>query len=293
MKIVALCQCYNEEYYIYRALKQAYPFVDELVISEGCLSPFGGLSAHSTDGTRKEIERFIEREDKDKKVRFIDAYTPEQKVNNREKFEGLNKNNMLAHSSIEHGDLIYILDADEFFSHKTLGAIREKSSKNDKIVSIKCEEYQFAYNHSLCFDASHPRWFRYVDGGHFSTTNHFIYPDGTNITRQPSWTTKREKFPFYHMCWTKHPWLIREKVISFNRPSFTAWFNNVYLVWPLAPKRAYENNKKIPPHFGTGFCEGQHGPLYIFPNDLPVILEEIREDWMPYIVDNRKDLFIK
>ncbi len=293
MRVIALCQAYNEALFIERALTWIYPLVDRIVITEGCLTPFGNQSPHSTDGTAQIIADFIQKNDKEGKIIACPVYRPEVPPATREAFEGLNKNYMLKLAEPEHGDLIFILDCDEFWEPNRFANIVDKFRTFICIRHIPVEEYQFAYNLRLAFEAEHNgRFMRFVRGSRFGDTNHFIYPDGRDVTKEYDLLRPRAETQMAHLCWCKHPLLIREKVVSFNRPSFTNWFNYVYLVWPTQSEKAYRNNSNIAPYHGTGFAEGQHSQLLPFTGQLPPAIADLNIDWLPFIEDHATELSI-
>jgi len=288
MQIICLTQAYNESTLMHKYMQWLYPLVDKWVITEGSLTPFGNLSIRSIDNTVRIINDFISMYDKKNKIIFKNAIEPKIKPNNREVYEGLNKQRMLDLAEPEHGDLIVIGDADEFWQKDRFMNIVDKFRKNDKINHVPIEEWQFAYNLRTAFKAEHNgRFFRYINGAKFTTTNHFVYPDGQDITRNYEYLATRDETNMIHLCWTKHPELIRNKVLSFNRASFTQWYNNVYLVYPDSPELAYQNNKRIAPYFGTGFAEGQHERLQEFTGTLPSVLTGMFKCWLSYIRKNK------
>jgi len=290
MKIIAMGQCYNEGLCIYKGLQWLYPLVDQIVLSEGRLTPFGNLPIRSTDDTIEKIKYFITMHDVYNKIKFFNAV--EGECGNREKAEGNNKNFLLSQMNIEDGDIIYIWDSDEFFLPNAFLKHIDIMEQNPTYDHIRSEEWQFAYGMKWAFKASHGRFIRYRSGCKFTTTNNFNYLDGKNATKHPDMVIPRDKAGFFHLCWTKDPQHIREKVLSFNRPSFTSWYNNVYLVWPKYPQMAYINNKLIHPYFGTGFAEGQHEKLVEFEGEMPEVLKDINVDWTDYINEHCDELKI-
>lgn len=293
MKVIALCQAYNEGEFIHQCLQWATKVCDEIILTEGCLTPFGNQSRRSEDNTRKIIQRFKQSYDVGDKIKFFDAFEAKPAPSNREQYEGMNKNFMLKKSNVEDGDLVFILDVDEFWHEDRFINIVEKFKKNDRINHIPIEEYQFAYNFSLYFNASHDgRFMRYVEGARFASTNHFIHPNGKDVTKDYTHLVKREDSQMCHFCWTKHPKLIKQKVESFNRPSFTAWYNYVYLNFPLYGEKVYELNRRIAPHCGTGFAEGQHEPLKTFKYKLPWPVAMRNTDYLNYIKRHYEELLI-
>lgn len=295
MKTIALSMAYNEGPLIYKNLAHIYDLCDQLVIFEGTVSPFDDQPAHSTDNTVEEIERFIADFGTDKVV----FWSPDKNndIDRRENYEGWVKNEMLKRSAIEHGDLIWMVDVDEFYKPEGVQRAIEAFRKDDKLEHLPIEEYQFAYSMLLWFKAGHDgRYLRYVDGCYYTGSQHLIYPDGRDISRENGANRlPRELSQMYHLCWVKHPKLIREKVQTFKRPSFTLWYNECYLKWPFSPEVAYENNTRLsrPRGWaGGGFCEGQTEILRPFGGELPECLKDIDVNWVQYILDNVEELRI-
>lgn len=294
MKVIALIQAYNEALFIEQYIRHMEPLVDGMIITEGLLSPFGGLSQRSPDGTYD----IIDKETKGRNhIIFARENVDTSQATTREKCEGINKNRMLKQVEnkfgLEDGDVIFIGDVDEFFLPESFAMHVDLMREHPEWNFIRSEEWQYAYNFNLAFKSSHGRFMRYKKGSKFGTTNHFKHPDGFDITRRPDYVVPRVEAGFFHFCWVKHPQDVRAKVVSFNRPSFTRWFNEVYLEWPNDPKYAYYRNRQIPPYFGTGFAEGMHEKLVKFEGELPKSLEGLEVDWLPYIVSQGKDLIIR
>ena len=114
---------------------------------------------------------------------------------------------------------------------------------------------------------------RYQTGSKFGNTNHFITVEGVDVTKNLGLIIPREVSGVAHLCWVKHPLLIREKVISFQRHSFTHWFNTRYLRWPGNPDN-------------RGFAEGQREPLVEYKGKLPVEIRDIQDDYLEELEQN-------
>jgi len=290
MKTIALILSYNEEELIERCLANIYDLVDQIIIFEGTLSPFDDQPLRSQDKTDDRIQSFMILYDRQNKIRY---WRPEKNndIRSREQYEAWAKNEMLAMSNIESGDLIYMVDVDEFFKQDHLEYIISYFKREPSLNHAVVEEYQFAYTMLLYFSASHNgRFLRYVKGAKYSASQHFIYPGGTDISKKVDYIFKREICPMFHYCWVKPPELIRQKVLTFKRPSFTNWYNNCYLVWPQNPRIAYENNKALSQVYGwpgTGYAEGQTEPLVFFSETThPIVLNGFEPDYMEYIRQN-------
>ena len=282
MQVVALIQVYNEAPLIEACLENRYPHVDRIVITEGLLTPFGNMPMRSPDGTRERIERWIRSLDKEGKCKLLEPLS-EVPGTTREAREGFNKNYMLQNAELEPGDIIHIMDADEFYSHEGIDWIITKFRKNDTIRQCWPEEWQFAYNLYLAFESRHgSRFLRYIKGAHFGKTNHF-YHDGYDLVKDKSFCVPRSLSGVCHLAFAKHPALIREKVVSFNRPSFTTWFNNIYLRWPSETNLIHH-----------GFAEGQRAPLKVYKGEHPPelkqfiktinYLKELQDNWQHYVI---------
>jgi len=277
MRTIALCQVYLEEGFVLRALRWIYPLVDQIVITENWLSPF---PKPPPDDTGKFIRRFISRYDEKEKIKLLPPCDISS-ARSREEAEGINKRYMLKHADIEDGDLIFILDVDEFYDPDYFLYIKEQFKKNDKLMHAVITEWQFAYSLDFAFKASHEgRFMRYKKGATFGNTNHF-FVDGKDITKDRSVVFNERRV--YHLCWVKHPDLIKLKVLSFNRLNLTMWFNNCYLVYPRDPQLAYQNNQKLPQYRGKGFAEGQDAPLERYRGRLPVELCDFDQNYYQVI----------
>jgi len=286
MRVIAFLQVYNEEMFVEHAIMNRLQYVDEIIITEGRLTPFGNLPMRSTDSTRNIVERLSKDYDK---IVLLDSL-PESAFNNcinREACEGINKNYMLSNSSIQNNDVIHILDCDEFYTNSGINFIIDTFKNNDPLLNVLVMEYQFAYNLKHYFDSGHTgRWMRFKNGSKFKDTNHF-FVNGSDVSADRSIVIERENSGVYHLCWVKPPELIREKVISFNRLRFTIWFNRVYLVWPLNSQQAYLNNRMTTG--GSGFCEGQPHLLKSLDWNLPEEIKTLSHlNYWDDIIENHK-----
>jgi hypothetical protein len=283
MKTIALAMMYDEEAFAYKSLQNIYNVVDQIIVSDISVSPFN-QPLHSSDNTFKEIQRFIKNEDIKNKIKI---FKPHESLGTekRENLEAICKNKMLKMSDIEDGDIIYMVDIDEFFLPECIEFIKSKFKKNDHMVHTRLYEKQFAYNMSLYFNSSHDgRFLRYRKGAFYTASQHFHHTvDGPDLTKIHTHDIPREEVEFFHLCWVKHPLLLRNKVLTFKRPSFTNWWNFVFLCWPIDDQQAYKNNKTLPPYHGTGFCEGMHEKLRQFEGELPEVLRDYNYDWLSYL----------
>lgn len=295
MKTICLAMCYDEELLIYKSLSHLYDLIDEFIIFEGTVSVFNDQPAHSTDNTLNEIKRFIKEKDHKGKCKLISKDFRESfNIPNRESFEAIVKNEMLKISNIQNGDCIFQLDTDEFWKPECFFDITELISKNEHINHVKIGEFQFAYSMKLYFPSSHEgRFLRWIPGSYYTASQHFFHPNvNKDLTKDHSVFIDEEHSNMYHLSYMKHPKLLRDKILSFKRPSHILWWNNVYLLYPFNENLAYKNNSNIPPYFGTGFCEGNNNRLRPYNGVVLDILSDIKDDWRQYIISNKESLII-
>jgi hypothetical protein len=282
MKVIALMQLYNEAELAEICLSNRYNHMDKIIITEGLLTPFGNMPMRSPDGTRERVAKWIETYDIAHKCRLLDPLS-EVPGTTRETREGFNKNYMLKHANVEDNDILHIMDADEFYNHNGIEWIIYQFRNNNAIRQCWPEEWQFCYNLRLAFKSRHgSRFLRYCTGAHFGKTNHF-YHDRYDLVKDKSFIVPRKISGVCHLAFAKHPELIREKVISFNRPSLTAWFNNIYLRWPNETNLCRQ-----------GFAEGQSEPLVpyygSYPPELSQLINttdyfnEVKDNWKQYLI---------
>jgi hypothetical protein len=279
MRIIALMEVYNAAELVKQAVMNRIPFVDDIYILDGSLAALKDQPKQSTDGTMELIQELG--------VQFDNVHVlppiPESlligKGSSRENQHGANKNYMLKFANPEPGDIVHLADVDEFYLPGGFQHILHIFEQDAAVQHVVVEEFQFAYNIQLCFNASHNgRFFRYSKGARYTASNHFIV-NGKDISKDRRITIAREKSGMLHLCWVQHPTRIRDKVLTFQRDTFTRWYNNRYLTWPLRPDK-------------NGFAEGQSEPLYAYCGNIPRelshfhynYLNEIKTNWKEYLI---------
>jgi glycosyltransferase involved in cell wall biosynthesis len=279
MRIIALIEVYNAVELVEKTIRNRMPFVDDIYILDGSLAALRDQPKQSTDGTVELIKKLGNKFDNVHILPPISESLLIAKGNSRENQHGANKNYMLKFAKPEPGDIIHLADVDEFYLPEGFTYLLNIFQQNETIQHIIIEEFQFAYNLKLCFNALHDgRFFRYKKGARYTASNHFIV-DGQDISKDDRVVVPRCKSKMLHLCWVQHPIRIRDKVLTFQRDSFTKWYNNRYLIWPRIP-----DNK--------GFAEGQQMPLYEYQGNLPKELTDfqynyildIQQNWREYLI---------
>jgi len=268
-KVIAITQCYNEIDFIRPCIEAIQPYADHVIITESCNSPYldkCGWNIHSTDGTHEEIEK-LEKEYEN--VHYAKADNISSIAYNRTNGQGLSKKIMFdygeRHNILQDDDWIWIVDADEFYSdlwaHNIVHLLKTKY-KNYECGRIT--EWQFAYGTAYMFLSSHGRFVKYKCGSSIKHVHKLIWPNGHCPWKGRAFNMDVQEAIMFHLSYTKHPERIRQKMLSFNRPHYTYWFNKVYLEFPVDEQSAYKNNKYTPSYPGIGWHWGSNSPLILF-----------------------------
>jgi hypothetical protein len=279
MRVIGLMEVYNEEDLARRVIENRIEHIDRILIAEGSLAINRNLPERSTDNTMAVLK---EMEAKYPDQIFIAPPIPIERMrgHSREAQHGINKNYLLEFSDIEPGDVIHLMDTDEFYGGEGLWDILRIFRMYDEVQHVQIGEYQYAYNLRWWFPASHlGRFIRFQKGGRYTASNHFLV-DGKDVIKDRRVSLSRKRSQMTHLCWVKHPRLIRDKVLTFDRPSLTKWYNERFLRWPSQGNTI------------DGFAEGQTEPLRNQPVALPNELVDFTDDWLPEIRDNWREYLI-
>ena len=151
MKISFCMIAYNEARTLRANLEHLYPYAHEIVVCEGSIAMLreqAGIGPRSDDGTVELLERFP---DPEGKLRVI-------------KRTWQDKNEMAAaYAEVVTGDLIWHVDADEFYDPYTLTAVPDEFRDPD-LNTLEMPMFVFwkSPEFVLADDDGHDRWFRYA-----------------------------------------------------------------------------------------------------------------------------------
>ena len=143
LKITALMVVINEKDWVRWSLKSIYPAVDEIIIAEGAALDMWKLRKYftpdglSTDSTSEEIRKFIEEEDKDGKVKYL-------QVGFRPSMNSLRNETLRACDSSTSYCLV--ADADHLYDKRQIDFLRELCTKYPNIRVVYAEQLMFFWD---------------------------------------------------------------------------------------------------------------------------------------------------
>ena len=141
----------NEATTLRANLAHLYPHAHEIVICEGSIAKLRdvcGVGARSDDGTLEIIESFP---DPDHKITLLQQTWSD-------------KNEMsAAYAEVASGDIIWHVDADEFYDENAFHAVREEFAHAD-LLTLDVPMYVFwkSPDYVLVDESGDDRWFRYA-----------------------------------------------------------------------------------------------------------------------------------
>jgi hypothetical protein len=292
-KVIAVTQCYNEKPFVRNCIESVRKFADIVLTTESCNTPDkdkAGWSAFSNDGTREELIAiseeysnvfFVPQEATDPICAKVKSRTIGQGWSNRRIFNYGEKEGLL-----HNDDWIWIVDADEFYGVASArNIVRLLKTDYAGHHGGDITEWQFAYGMRYGFISSHKRFMKYKIGSSIQHVHNLVWPDGGSPWSKKQFIIDPREAMMFHLSYAKDPWAIRAKMLSFNRPRYINWFNNVYLEFPFNAQQAYKNNAAIDGRYG--WMVGSIHPLIEF--DKEAIIPACRDyaDW-DYIEDVRK-----
>jgi len=197
-KILGIMICYNEEEFIYYALKSAMMFCEEIIVVDGAVSWIKELTGepYSTDYTLREIKKVKKEFDYNGKIKLY-RYSPENKIKM--------KNFALKKRTIEPKYLISV-DADEIYKIKDIEKIVSFLEKNKRYKMVLYPFYHFYGDFWHIAIKDEPRglvfskFFRFKNGYYF-IKDHLELCDekGVELKRNAYLYPKNENSPHcYH-----------------------------------------------------------------------------------------------
>ncbi|MHA1293751.1 MAG: hypothetical protein ACTSQJ_13920, partial [Promethearchaeota archaeon] len=149
MKIIGLLTAWACEDWIKFSIEQALNLVDELIISIGAFDKYFKIIE---DNTFKIARRYSN----NPKVKFIETICNLKETRKNNRCATLNRM-LKASVNIKTGNLIWILDADEFYSKDSIQEIKNYIYNNNEFDAIRIKDRFFCINMNYYVDASHER----------------------------------------------------------------------------------------------------------------------------------------
>ena len=168
MKLVGLLCCFVMEDWIEMSIRQGVEMVDELIVAIG---PFNDFFLKLADKTEEIAEKFKGHE----KIKFVN--TVNHPLNSRKENRCATLNKMMLAADLEIGDVIWILDADEYFTQTAIKTIRDFISDENNIFDlITLQERYFAINMRYYVTAHHKRLYKIKKLPVYFTPTQFFHP---------------------------------------------------------------------------------------------------------------------
>ena len=209
---VAGIKAWNETEYIYYVLKALEPFVDRFVIVEGCTEPMMkcmGLTTsvkESTDGMPELVRRFMAESSKPVIFRQYGVVKNENFLWNAYLKE------------VDVGDILWSVDADEYYEPENAKAIVELVNMSD-FASYRIPMLMFWHDfHHLIrggnWDCKHERIVRISEGCYYRHKSDLVDKDGNLIGLTRDFTkTCFLPYPMAHFSYVRDPKKIVEKQV--------------------------------------------------------------------------------
>lgn len=152
MKIIGFFTAWACEDWIEYSIKQAIELVDELIV---CISPHSKYFERIKDNTFIIAKKHLN----NSKVKLLRHNYDSNKTADENKCDILNKMLQIS-ENIEKGNLIWILDADEFFSKEAIKEIKDYLNNNNDFDEIEFKSRFFCINLNYYVMSSHIRIFK-------------------------------------------------------------------------------------------------------------------------------------
>ncbi len=270
MKIIALINAFNEAHLVGRCIKNIYPYVDKIIVSD---TDWPSGTKVSDDGTHEIIMRKC---DENHDIQYCPS-APTNHSNPRIG-EAIIKTTMMDLADPKDGDWIWIVEADEFYLKHQLIGLRDRLLLGHRAVRdynkhwLTVSSLVFAYNMSYCHYGYNGRFFRYKKGSKFTLSNHFHWPNGEISTDAHRWHIPIAHLCNFHLKYVKPLDRIKSRSGLNTNPEhdegYINWYENTFKIWPNNPSLALSNNPPL-----HGWVKGQGTTLFRYDGEIPHELE--------------------
>ena len=264
MKIIGLLTAWACEDWIELSIKQALELVDELIIAIGA---FDDYFKKIEDKTLQRAKKYFDND----KIKVIET------TNNPSFSKSENKcatlNHMIQVSDhIQKGNILWILDSDEFYSEDSVKEIMDFIKIND-FDEIRVHDRFFCINLNYYLDTIHGRILKIKASNPYFTPTQKIHPRPKKVV------TLLKKNPMFHYSLLTGEQIKGLLWMSDNFIHKFYWYRKIYLKYdPNKEQYWMEKNRKITGHYGFWFDsyafkeKNNHG-LFKYNGQHPTIIE--------------------
>ncbi|MFX0073331.1 MAG: hypothetical protein ACFFAO_19815 [Candidatus Hermodarchaeota archaeon] len=222
MKIIGLLTAWACEDWIEYSIQQALELVDELLISIG---PHDKYLKRIKDSTNEKAQKYLN----NNKIKFFETICDKNYAADENKCATLNK--MIQESNnIAIGNVLWILDSDEFYFEESINEIKTYIEKND-FDQIDLKSNFFCFNLKYYIKTSHIRLFKIK-------SNNFYFSETQTPNPRPKKTiTLLNKYPMFH-----YSLLTGEQLKGIYWMSYEGYFSQ--FLWYLKIFNHYDPNNE-------------------------------------------------
>lgn len=237
MKIVGLLTAWASEDWIQYSIEQALELVDELIISIGPYNEYYKKIKDKTLILAKKYENY-------KNVKIMGSVCKTNNTRKKNRCETLNEMLKLS-ENIEEGNLIWILDCDEFYSEEAKEEIFNFIEENEDFEGIKFADRFFCLNFDYYIPALHYRIKKIKSKNPYFTPTQKLNPRPKKIS-----ILLKDNPMFHYSMLVGEPlrvilWLLDDE---YDR---CLWYKKIYQKYnPQNEEFYWKKNKKITGNYG-------------------------------------------
>ncbi len=236
MKIIGFLTAWACEDWIELTIQQALSIVDELIISIGAFHKYFNTIK---DKTSERAKKYLN----NKKVKFVQTICNPKNTPDQNKAATLNEM-LKASENVDVGNILWIFDADEFYSKKAIEEIK-KFIRNNDFDLIYVIDRMFVINFHYYILFKHERIMKIKNPKCFFTAVQNIHPTPKKIF------TLLDKNPMFH-----YTLLMGEQIKGIQWalegiPEAVLWYKKIYNYYdPNNEEYWMKKNQELTGHYG-------------------------------------------
>ena len=240
MKIIGLLTAWASEDWIEYSIQQALDLVDELIISIGAHNKYFKMIEDKTD---EKAKKYLT----NKKIKVVQAVSGPSNDPDKNKCATLNR---MLHVSenIEIGNLIWILDVDEFYSKNAIDEINLFIKTNNDFDEIQFFSYYFCINLEYYITSHLNRIFKIKQNDIYFTPTQILNPKCVKTV------TLLENNPMFHYSLLTGEQLRAIYWLSTDKFERLIWYMKIYKKYdPLKGEYWIKKNQELNGIYGFWF----------------------------------------